>query len=69
MTVLVGEPKQENNVGVMDQGQMNGQYLGIQQGNNWKQNQYGNGNFWLQNQMDCGVNPARAPWGMQQTQE
>ena len=49
----------------MNQGLMNGQYLGIQ-GRNWNQNQYGNGNFHLQNQMDYRLNPAMAPWGMQQ---
>ena len=51
----------------MDQGRVNGQYLGTQQGHNWQQNQYGSGNFFLQNQMDYRVNPAMTPWGMQQT--
>ena len=50
----------------MNQGLINGQYLGTQQGSNWNQNQYGNGNFYLQNQMDYRINPTMAPWRMQQ---
>ena len=64
-TEPAGETKQDKNAGTMNQGLMNGQYLGIQ-GRNWNQNQYVNGNFHLQNQMDYRLNPAMAPWGMQQ---
>ena len=64
-TEPVGGTKQDKNAGTMNQGLMNGQYLGIQ-GRNWNQNQYVNGNFHLQNQMDYRLNPAMAPWGMQQ---
>ena len=63
---LHSEPKQENNAGIMNQGLINGQYLGTQQGSNWNHNQYGNGNFYRQNQMDYRINPTMAPWGMQQ---
>ena len=38
-TITPGEPKQENNAGVMNQGLINGQYLGLQQRRNWNQNQ------------------------------
>ena len=65
-TASVGEPKRENNAGVMNQGRINGQYQGAQQGRNWNQNQYGNRNFYPQNQMDYRINPVMAPWGMQQ---
>ena len=66
-TASVGEPKRGNNAGVMNQGMINGQHQGAQQqGRNWNQNQYGNRNFYPQNQMDYRINPLMAPWGMQQ---
>ena len=66
-TASVGEPKRGNNAGVMNQGMINGQHQGAQQqGRNWNQNQYGNRNFYPQNQMDYRINPVMAPWGMQQ---
>ena len=45
VTIFVDEPKHDNKKGVMDQGRVNGQYLGTQQGHNWQQNQYGSGFF------------------------
>ena len=65
-TATVGESKRENNARVMNQGLINGQYQGAQQGRNWNQNQYGNRNFYPQSQMDYRINPGMAPWGMQQ---
>ena len=66
-TASVGAPKRGNNAGVMNQGMINGQHQGAQQqGRNWNQNQYGNRNFYPQNQMDYRINPLMAPWGMQQ---
>ena len=65
-TATVGESKRENNARAMNQGLINGQYQGAQQGRNWNQNQYGNRNFYPQSQMDYRINPGMAPWGMQQ---
>ena len=67
-TASVGEPKRENNAGVRNQGPINGQYQYVQQGRNWNQNQYGNRNFYPQNQTNYRINPGMAPWGMQQMQ-